>query len=163
MHARVPHGARLWPIAHEADQLLGHLIRTARSRTRDGPRSTRSKRSNHALELKYAPDLELHGHAREEASARGADLKEAFLIAGWGITTIHPVVVGNADTITSETMNCFNVSGICISQPTSLKLAKQLAIDSIKRTAELKRARLSRAAGDPHAMQATGPATFFGP
>ena len=104
------------------------------------------------VELKYAPDLELHGRVREDAIAQHAALRNALLAVGWGTVTIHPVVIGNAGTITAETLNAFVSLGI--SPASTLKLAKRLAIASIKHSAEIKRARLSHAAGPQGAAQA---------
>ena len=72
--------------------------------------------------------------------------------AGWGTVTIHPVIIGNAGTITAATIRTFHTLGI---DPASgLKLAKRLAVASIKHTAEIKRARLSHGAGPRDAVQA---------
>ena len=66
--------------------------------------------------------------------------------------TIHPIIIGNAGTITAETLRAFEVLGL--SPVSGLKLAKHLALASIKRTAEIKRAKLSHAAAPQGTAQA---------
>ncbi len=75
---------------------------------------------------------------------------------------ILPIIIGNAGTIVAETMTAFDKLGLSTSA--GLTLAKRLAVDSIRRTAKMRRARLSHAAGSPdwHTQDgggATGPAT----
>ena len=105
----------------------------------------------HILELKYAPDLEIHRKARDNALAQHKGLQEALLDAGWGTVTIHPVMIGNAGTITSASIATFTQLGV--SSAASVDLAKELAIGSIRRTADIKRARVSHAAGGPASRQ----------
>ena len=112
--------------------------------------------SVHILELKYAPDLELHGDVRTEALLQHNQLRNALLHAGWGTVRIHPVIIGNAGTISSETMAALTALGI----PATARLAvmKRLAIDSIRRTANIKRERLGHAANptDAHEPEHAG-------
>ena len=67
----------------------------------------------HILELKYAPDLELHGNVRTEALLQHNQLRNALLHASWGTVRIHPVIIGNAGTITSETMAALSSGHTC--------------------------------------------------
>ena len=97
------------------------------------------------LELKYAPDLELSGRVRDEAIAQHAALRNSLLRAGWGEVTIHPVIIGNAGTITADALVAFEHLGV--SPASGIKLAKYLALASIRHTAKIKRARLSHGAG----------------
>ena len=98
------------------------------------------------LELKYAPDLD----ARHRAMAQHDALRKPLLAAGWGRVTIHPVIIGNAGTITAETVAAFEHLDIDIT------LAKHIAISSIRHTAKIKRARLSRGAGKPQEAEQAG-------
>ena len=105
------------------------------------------------LELKYAPDLELR-HARHRAMAQHDALKKSLLAAGWGRVTIHPVIIGNAGTITAETLTAFEHLGI--DKASAITLAKSIAISSIRHTAKIKRARLSHGAGKPQDAEQAG-------
>ncbi len=78
------------------------------------------------VKLKYAPDLQLHGHVREDALAQHAALRDALLSAGWGTVTIHPVIIGNVGTITAEVLNPFGALGI--NPPIRLKLGNRLLL-----------------------------------
>ncbi len=114
------------------------------------------------IELKYAPDLEMHRRARCKALKQHARLQRALIRAGCGTITILPIIIGNAGTIVAETMTAFEKLGLSTSA--RLTLAKRLAVDSIRRTAKMRRARLSHAAGSPdwHTQDggaATDPAT----
>ena len=113
------------------------------------------------LELKYAPDLEIH-RARGRAMAQHDRLRESLLAAGWGQVTTHPVIIGNAGTITAETLTAFEKLGI--DNASAITLAKNIAISSIRHTAKIKRARLSHGAGRPQdAEQASGSGPRAGP
>ena len=122
------------------------------------------------VELKYAPDLDIH-RARARAMAQHDALRKSLLAAGWGRVTIHPVIIGNAGTITAETLTVFERLGIDTASATAL--AKSIAISSIRHTAKIKRARLSHGAGPsqtaeqadssgPQADPSPGPSTARG-
>ena len=82
---------------------------------------------------------------RDDPLAQRANLRNALLCAGWGTVPIHPIIVGNAVAITSETLLAFKA--LCLRAAARLNVALRLAVDSIRRTANIKRKGLSHAAG----------------
>ena len=54
------------------------------------------------VEVKYAPDLEIHGAARDQASEQHLTLAKDLRDYGWGLVEIYPFVVGNAGTIPTD-------------------------------------------------------------
>ena len=154
----VERGTKLpaWVLPHDQQHSYPDLclinIKPVAGRTSRTPSSSQRRHSwIRIFEIKYAPDLEVHGRVRDEALAQHAALRDALLTAAWGAVTIHPVIIGNAGTITVDVLNSFMAMGI--NPTTRLRLGKRLAISSIKRTADIKRARLDHAAGPPTAVQ----------
>jgi len=105
------------------------------------------------VELKYAPDLEIH-RARARAMAQHDALRKSLLAAAWGQVTMHPVIIGNAGTITAETLTAFERLGI--DTASAITLAKSIAISSISHTAKIKRARLNHGAGPSQIAEQDG-------
>ncbi len=81
-------------------------------------------------------------------------LRKSLLAAGWGQVTIHPVIIGNAGTITAETLTAFERLGI--DTASAITLAKSIAISSIRHTAKIKRARLNHGAGPSQTAEQAG-------
>jgi len=118
------------------------------------------------VEVKYAPDLEVHGAARDQASEQHLTLAKDLRDYGWGLVEIYPVVVGNAGTMPTDGDVALQALGV--SAADRLKLLSQLAVDSAKHTAEVITARLNHVPlqpsqasaheGAPSAPDGPGPA-----
>ena len=53
------------------------------------------------VEVKYAPDPDIQKAARTEALEQHTDLVKSLKARGWKNTTVYPVIIGNAGTITN--------------------------------------------------------------
>ena len=101
------------------------------------------------IEVKYAPDPDLHAPmgVRQQALDQHADLKQSLLMRGWGKVTIFPVIRGNAGTMTATADDALQALGV--GTAARMTLLKSLAVESVRRTAEIWKPRLTRAAGRP--------------
>ena len=84
---------------------------------------------------------------RQQALDQHADLQQSLLMRGWGKVTIYPVVIGNAGTMTATSDDALQALGV--GAAARMTLLKSLAVESVRRTAEIWKPRLTRAAGRP--------------
>jgi len=108
------------------------------------------------IEVKYAYDLTVHSEVRR-AIKQHRPLKRALLRAGWGSVTIHPFIIGSAGTIRHKCHRVLKVCGITDADART-RLLETIAIDSIRRTADIIRVRTRNLASVPAAPALVTPA-----
>ena len=112
-----------------------------------GPRPSLAARQRGVITIvgiKYAPDPDLNGDVRKRAEAQHKDLRTSLLDQGWGKVKIYPVIIGNAGTITSIANDALQALGV--DAAARMTLLKRLAVESLRRTAEIWKPRISQRA-----------------
>jgi len=94
------------------------------------------------VEIKYAPDPDMNGAVRKQAKDQHKDLRTSLLDQGWGTVNLYPVIIGNAGTITNTANDALQALGV--DAATRMTLLKRLAVDSLRRTAEIWKPRLGQ-------------------
>jgi len=97
------------------------------------------------VEVKYAPDPDIQKAARTEALEQHTDLVKSLKARGWKNTTVYPVIIGNAGTITNTAHSACEALGI--QAAARITLLRALSIDSVRRTAAIWQPRLAKPIG----------------
>ena len=84
----------------------------------------------------------LNGDIRKRAEDQHKDLRTSLLDQGWGKVKVYPVNIVNAGTITSTANDALQALGV--DAAARMTLLKRLAIDSLRRTAEIWKPRIGQ-------------------
>ena len=139
-----------WILPHNEQHSIPDICQVSVSRNYQGPNlSIDAKRTGviAIVEIKYAPDPDLNGTVRQLAVDQHTELRQSLLTHGWGKVDIYPVIIGNAGTITATADDALQALGV--GTAARMTLLKSLAMDSVRRTAEIWKPRLSRSPGRP--------------
>jgi len=134
-----------WILPHAVQHSIPDIFRISVPKGYEGPGPSLAAKQHGVItlvEIKYAPDPDLNGAVRKQAKDQHKDLRTSLLAQGWGTVNLYPVIIGNAGTITNTANDALQALGV--GAAARITLLKRLAVDSLRRTAEIWKPRLGQ-------------------
>jgi len=134
-----------WILSHAEQHSIPDIFQISIPKGYEGPGPSLAAKQHGVItlvEIKYAPDPDLNGAVRKQAKDQHKDLRTSLLAQGWGTVNLYPVIIRNAGTITNTANDALQALGV--DAAARMTLLKRLAVDSLRRTAEIWKPRLGQ-------------------